>query len=630
MKVIKKIFFLLFFKSFLFFSLFSETLPLYNSLNPLQNYDSMWKGIDPCAGPLEKEVLRQWEEDGVVLQVVRYRIGIFNGKKSIMAGVFGYPKGQSGLPGLLQVHGGGQYAHSNAVLTNAKRGYATLSIAWAGRISAPGYTVSPNEVKLFWEGKKDDPKYKLTTDWGALDAYHAPSRHGRDAFASLPVAGWTLDPVKSPRNSSWFLITLAGRRGLTFLEQQPQVDGSKLGVYGHSMGGKLSVLIAGADQRVQAVAPSCGGISDRYTTDDLHLVTVSDSPSLKRITCPIIFLSPSNDFHGRINDLKNAVEEIKSEEWRVSCSPHHNHQDSPEFEVATQIWFDHHLKSQPMIPNTPVAKLELASGKLPKLTVQVDPARKIKEVEVFFTQMGNIEKRGGPKDNSSNTKHRFWQFVQPLRSEVEDVWTANLPIFDRNRPLWVFANVIYALDETVTGAGYYYGTYQTDSFVLSSLMKTVSAAELKQSGAIASVYNGWDIETFTGKWKKDWFTYNQNKWGLRSNQLHEPTWSAPAEASRISIEVKSETANKMVFWIDGYGVELSLLGNHLWQRFSFSGSDFKNSEGTGLSGWSGIRELRLDDTEKLNVPHGSSIKALAIGSPWQGNPPEFRNLCWIR
>ena len=46
-------------------------------------------------------------------------------------------------------------------------GYATLSIAWAGRISAPGYQVTPNEVKLFWEGKTDDPKYKLTTDWGA-------------------------------------------------------------------------------------------------------------------------------------------------------------------------------------------------------------------------------------------------------------------------------------------------------------------------------------------------------------------------------------------------------------------------------------------------------------------------------
>ena len=70
-----------------------------------------------------------------------------------MAAIYGFPKGVTNCPGLLQVHGGGQYADYRAVLTNAKRGYATLSIAWAGRISAPGYNVSPNEVKLFWEGK---------------------------------------------------------------------------------------------------------------------------------------------------------------------------------------------------------------------------------------------------------------------------------------------------------------------------------------------------------------------------------------------------------------------------------------------------------------------------------------------
>ena len=227
----------------------------------------------------------------------------------MMAGVYGFPKGGAAekIPGLLQIHGGGQYADYKSVLTNAKRGYATLSIAWAGRISAPNYRVSPNEVKLFWDGKIKDPKYRITTDWGALDAYHAPSRYGKDAFPSIPVENWTMDPVESPRNNSWFLITLAARRGLTFLERQPQVDPAKLGVYGHSMGGKLTVLTAGSDKRVIAAAPSCGGISDRYSSNPLHLATVSDPPSLKKISCPIVFLSPSNDFHGRINDLRTAI-----------------------------------------------------------------------------------------------------------------------------------------------------------------------------------------------------------------------------------------------------------------------------------------------------------------------------------
>ena len=114
----------------------------------------MWEGFDPSLEPLDIEILKEWEQDNVVLKVLRYRIGIFKGQKSMMAAIYGYPKGKKNVAGLLQVHGGGQYAHSNAVLTNAKRGYATLSIAWAGRLSAPGYHVSPKEVNLFWEGKK--------------------------------------------------------------------------------------------------------------------------------------------------------------------------------------------------------------------------------------------------------------------------------------------------------------------------------------------------------------------------------------------------------------------------------------------------------------------------------------------
>jgi hypothetical protein len=110
----------------------------------------MWSGFDPRLEPLETEILKEWEDDGVILQVLRFRIGLFKGKRAMMAGVYGYPRGAKRIPGLLQIHGGGQYADYKAPLTNAKRGYATLSIAWAGRISAPQYRVSLDEVKLFW------------------------------------------------------------------------------------------------------------------------------------------------------------------------------------------------------------------------------------------------------------------------------------------------------------------------------------------------------------------------------------------------------------------------------------------------------------------------------------------------
>ena len=143
---------------------------------------------------------------------------------------------------------------------------------------------------------------------------------------------------------------------MTFLEQQPEVDLDRLGVYGHSMGGKLTVMAA-VDSRVKAAAPSCGGISDRYNNSPLFRATIGDDVSLKKVACPIIFLSPANDFHGRIGDLPNAVrKKLSVEDWRVTCSPHHNHQDTPEYEVATLLWFDHHLnrivRHSPKTPET--------------------------------------------------------------------------------------------------------------------------------------------------------------------------------------------------------------------------------------------------------------------------------------
>jgi len=590
----------------------------------------MWQGYNPRLENLETEILKEWEQDDVILRVIRYRIGEFKGKRAMMAGVYGFPKGAQTVPGLLQVHGGGRYADHRAVFSNAKRGYATLSIAWAGRISAPGYSVAPNEVKLFWAGKSDDPKYKLTTDWGALDAYHAPSRNGKDAFSSIPVAEWTIDPVLSPRNNSWFLVTLAGRRGLTFLERQPEVDGEKLGVYGHSMGGKLTVMIAGADERVKAAVPSCGGISDRYSVNELHSATVSDPPSLRRVSCPIFFLSPANDFHGRINDLEKAVGEIQTKDWRVSCSPHHNHQDTPPYEVATQIWFDQHLKATFKAPKTPQAEIILKQGMLPQFSVRPDPNRKVRSVEIYFTQQGILQEPGGTKDDSRNTKHRFWKFIEPQKDSNSVVWLADLPIFSVERPVWAYANVLYDLEDTIVGAGYYYGTYETKTLNLSSLLQVISPDKLSNSGTSFPKARDFMIEGFNASWRKDWFAYNSNKWGVRTNKLYEPRYSAPGPTSRLSLEVITEMTNKMVLWLDGYGVEFKVLGSGTWQRFSFPLSALKNGEGKSLPSWSGVRELRLDDVEKLELPRGSKGSAVKIGSPWVGEPPKFRNLRWIR
>lgn len=607
--------------AFTFYSdtLIAETLPSLNGNTAPKTWSEMWAGFDPRQEPMEVEVLKGWEEDGVVLRVIRYRIGVFKGQKAMMAAVFGYPKGASKLPGLVQIHGGGQYADYRAVLTNAKRGYTTISISWAGRISAPDYNVNPDVVKLFWDNKTTDSQYRVITDWGALDAYHAPSRSNKTSFPSVNASQFSLDAIESPRNSPWFLCALGARRALTFLEQQPQVDPNRLGVYGHSMGGKLTVMTTAADSRVKAAAPSCGGISDRVNDSALFRATVGDDAQLPQISCPIVFLSPANDFHGHINDLPKAIREIKSKQWRVTCSPHHNHQDTAEYEVATQLWFDEHLKGTFTWPRTPESKLELrTSDHIPRFTVKPDLGRTVLSVDIFYTQQGVDT---GDRSLRENRIRRFWQYAAPVRQG--DAWTASIPVASGSKPIWVYANIKYALDPAVSGAGYYYGTYSADRFNVSSLLEIATAEQVEAAGVKATISSTKVIESFGPHWEKGWFSYRPETWPIRTNKLYHEIWKAPTGANLV-LDVQSEKANTMVIGIDAFAAEIKLNAGSDWQTLSLKPGDFLNANGDALENWEGIKELRLYDQETLRL----GDQRLKVGAAWTGESPKFRNLHW--
>lgn len=605
---------------------FSETLPEIGSGNPPSSFSEMWAGFDPRVEPLETELFQEWEEDGVVLRVIRFRIGVFKGKTARLAAIYGFPKkvllGSDKLPALVQIHGGGQYADYQACLANAKKGYATVSIAWAGRLNAPDYRVTPVEVQLYWDGKTDDPRYRKTTDWGVLDGYHAPGRNAGNQFPSIRPESWTLDSVESPRNSGWFLCALAARRAITFLENQPEVDPSRIGVYGHSMGGKITVMAA-TDPRVKAAVPSCGGISDRLSESLRFRETLGDDVSLRQVRCPILFLSPSNDFHGRVGDLPKAVKEIQSRQWRVSSSAHHNHQDTPQHEAATLLWFDQHLKAEYEFPQTPKTHLQtVTEDGIPIFIVEPDASQKILSVDVFYTQDGKAAE--GPEDREQ-TMHRFWHFVKPTTQSGK--LTAKLPLESVHKPLWVFANVEYALENPVEGVGYYYRKFTARSFVISSVIAMISPEEIQKSAVQPTLQRSNMIEDFGDSWEKEWFSYQPDGWARSTNRLNCQLWQAPEHAI-MSIRIKSAEPNAFVILVDDYAAEFSLKGGESWEELTIRPTDFRNIQGESKKDWVGIRQLRLSPDETLRAGRGENFEPKRFGKKWDGPAPQFRDLQW--
>jgi hypothetical protein len=430
--------------------------------------------------------------------------------------------------------------------------------------------------------------------------------------------------VESPRNSGWFLCAVAARRALTFLEKQPEVDPDRLGVYGHSMGGKLTVMTA-VDQRVKAAAPSCGGISDRDNASPLYRSTIGDNVSLKEIRCPIIFLSPSNDFHGRLGDLPKAIREIQSDVWRVTCSPHHNHQDTPEYEAATLLWFDQHLRNSFRWPANPATALNLkTTDGVPSVTVTPDQLLPIEEIDVFYTVQGQDNE--GAKQRLE-TMHRFWRHAVTERQG--DTWTARLPLSTTSKPLWVFANVRYKLDRPYAGVGYYYGDYQTRIINLSSLVTKVPAADLMAADVKPVLKPTLVIEDFQQNWKKEWYTYRPSDWGRSTNKLNSKTFRAPPGA-HLALSLTATHANQIAVRLDDHVAEVSVTPGTAPQQIRLAPQDFTNYAGDALTRWQGIRQLTISAQERLRPERGQSGQPRIIGGESQGPPPEFHRLEWTR
>ena len=194
---------------------------------------SLWEGFDPRGAPLEIEVARAWDEESSRLEELYFTGETWEGEKARVFAYRGVPSGPAGparVPGVLHIHGGGQTASIEWVKYWCRRGYASVSFDFCGK--HPTRT-GPHTL---WGRVKGD---MMTVGGGRI-----------------------LQP--DPRHCPWFHWALAARRALTLLEEHPRVDGGRLGIFGISVGGTLTWIVAGTDERVKAAVPIYGCGWDSY------------------------------------------------------------------------------------------------------------------------------------------------------------------------------------------------------------------------------------------------------------------------------------------------------------------------------------------------------------------------------
>ena len=173
-----------------------------------------------------------------------------------------------------------------------------------------------------------------------------------------------------------YLLTLGARRGLTFLEQQPEVDPDRLGVYGLSMGGSLTVYVAGTDKRIKAAVPQVGGSgfatypwpllpeqTKMTPNGDLtvYRATMEFESYAPHIEAPLLYLGATNDFNGTMDHTYRTGALIPHGNVRYAFAPHLNHRFTPEFQIDSSLWLDEYLKGTFRFPATPQSKLLLTT-----------------------------------------------------------------------------------------------------------------------------------------------------------------------------------------------------------------------------------------------------------------------------
>jgi dienelactone hydrolase len=569
----------------------------------------LFANFDPRNDPLDTRVVRDWKKDGIVYRHVTYHIGTFKGKEARMAAFYAFPEYGSHLPGLLHMHGGGQRAFLHEVEFYAKRGYACLSVNWGGR-----------EMENAIEG---DPN----TDWGAVD----PTQNNVPGYFNLKPGEKYLDPFESPRNNNWYLLTIGCRRGLTFLEQQPEVDPEKLGVYGHSMGGNLTVYVAGSDNRVKAASPSVGGSGFRtqpwsllpqmkleMPNGDVKLfdATLGFESYAPHINAPLLWLGATNDFHGIMDDTYRTGGLIQHKNVRYSFTPHMNHRFTPEFAVTRPLWLDQHLKGSFTFPKTPKTRLVFETNDhVPMLEVTPDSSQEVVEIHIYYSV-------------DPDPRARFWRSADAQRSG--DTWAGKLPIMSVEQPLLAFANVVYKLKRSESQPH----ARPTEQFALSSPLHTVAGKDLAAHGVSATDKADPMIEDFTHGWR-DWYTLsadNPHHWEFSTRKLADPKWQGQP-GQQLGVEAQAEKPNELVILLttnyfrsyrgksQEFAAVVKLDGGKDTHTAMLEAKDFKASDGESLSSWSNVDLLSFrayyDKDEKL------------VGSKsWLGAQPVFRKLWW--
>lgn len=604
----------------------NDSFPAMSAKTLPADIPALWSTFDATKDPLDVRILHQFEKENVTIQMVSYVVGTFKGKRVRMGAYLAFPDEIQGkLPGIVQIHGGGQRATAEYSAGVAQNGYVVLATNWGGRL-------------MEHQEKGQPAEGKVATDWSPLDA----TQNHNAWYANTAPDELTYDDFDSPRNNNWFLINVANKRAITLLQQLEFVDPEKIGVHGHSMGGKLSVMLAATDKRVKVAVPSCGGTGAAPAAlkkrkgnsarpqilKPLFAKYLDDAKMLPLITCPIMYRGPQNDFNGMLSNLAFNWPSIPAEiPVRFSITPHMNHRHTLECEFTHLLMFEQYLKGSFRLPRTPEITVDLEGNAMgPTVTVKPDDSQEIERVEIFYSQ-------------DPNGQFRFNRSAKV--TQHAGLYSASTPITSVDLGFFAMANVYYKHPKSLGLKGPWWNKLPSEHFILSTNVQKYEIAEVKNAApSVTDVTTRMIQKSFDNDGKPDWYRYSANR--LNTRKIRDPKWRGPIGA-KLSIDIQDALGGNLILEFSfnnysKYGREypageyfavIPIRASRDWQTVTLSIKDLKpkkNNQVGHPADWQTLDHLSVANQLEFEV-EGKPQRYKSNSQNGRGR--KMRNLQWV-
>jgi dienelactone hydrolase len=534
-----------------------------HAAEPFPTPAALWKDYDPNQGAFKEEIVKQETRDGIFSRD-SYISAYVLGEEIRVYCRYKVKAGVEKAPGLLVVHGWMGAAEPDRKFV--EDGWAVMAHDYCGRTGdRPHFTKYPETL-----------------------------RHGNmDRTVAGPARAQDLDgkQITDPKQTSDYLWYAIQRRVLSYLEQQKEVDRTRLGATGYSYGGTLMWNLA-TDPRVKAVAAYFGiGYNDYYrdkqvwlynvpyveppksSGEEIILASIAPEAHVPFITAATLFLNGSNDHHGgHERGLESFKKFPKNVPWSFAIQAR-GHHDTEKIGHNTKFWLEKHVLGKDVAwPEHPRSEIRLDAEGVPELVITPASPDSVRKVEIFYAL----------KNPCSYA--RAWRDTSSVRQGQQ--WIAKMPVLNVDDYVFGYANITY--DTTIVRS--------TDfNAAIPAKLGKARATDKPSSDLSGSGYSAWsNIAELEGPKGIQGFRPTNNGRGSGTEQLHDPKWQAPA-GSRLSFKFYCTEPQTVIFTAaDHNSVELEITASDDWQEMTIAPERLINRHNQKpMSNWSSVGKIHF-------------------------------------